>query len=74
MTQTTLTHTDTITVDAGLHGGQMGDLRRVEVATTWHATSAEAQSRVAGVAGRLFGKVFPGGVLGKFRAVTWVWA
>lgn len=65
MTQTALTHSTTLRAEVG------GQIREVAVVTTWHATAAEARARVASVAGAVFGKVFPGGILGKFRAVTW---
>lgn len=41
------------------------------VTTTWHNTRREANARIAAPAVASFRKVFPGGVLGKFRAVTW---
>lgn len=43
----------------------------VDVVTTWHATRAEADARIAEVENTVFSGVFPGGTLGKFRAVTW---
>ena len=65
MNQSTLTHSTTLRATVG------GHIREVTVVTTWHATQSEAASRVASVAGKVFGKVFPGGTLGQFRAVTW---
>lgn len=41
------------------------------VTTTWHDTNAEAKARIAQPSVASFRKVFPGSVLGNFRAVTW---
>lgn len=41
------------------------------VTTTWHDTKAEANERIQAPAVATFRKVFLGGVLGAFRAVTW---
>lgn len=42
------------------------------VTTTWHNTRREANARINAVAGATFRKVFPCGILGAFRAVSWV--
>jgi hypothetical protein len=41
------------------------------VTTTWHDTRAQANTRIAQPAAATFRKVFPCGILGNFRAVTW---
>lgn len=41
------------------------------VTTTWHDTKAQANARIAQPEVASFRKVFKGGVLGNFRAVTW---
>ncbi len=41
------------------------------VITTWHDTRKEAQARIVSVPNTTFSKVFPCGILGAFRAVTW---
>ena len=41
------------------------------VTTTWHNTKAVAKARIAAPTSATFRKVFPGGCLGAYRAVTW---
>ena len=41
------------------------------ITTTWHDTLEEAQARINTPATASFRAVFPGGVLGLYRAVTW---
>lgn len=41
------------------------------VTTTWHDTIEQANARIAAPLVASFRKVFPCGILGAFRAVTW---